>query len=337
MKERRLIRSATLEGYVQAARDSGLDPDAMLKDAGLDPGVVSDPDTLISLDSYLALLAKSARISGLPDFGIRAAHTRGIPDLGLVSLLMREADNVESALRIYTTHLRMHADGTLVQLDTRFEDPIIIVDIQANAIDEAFQATQFSVTGIVQQIRWLIGENYSPELVCFAFPPPPNERFAQSVFKCEVRYNQILSGIVLGRALLQRPLVTSAPFLRKLALQQLRPLMKHDQDTFAMKVTRLIRKGLEDGEFSSDAIARHLAIDRRTLNRRLQQDGTTYSSLLQSVRMQIAQQSLEISDQPLTELAVATGFQSLSAFSRWVQTSFGCSATKWRANTRRHG
>ncbi|WP_172451947.1 AraC family transcriptional regulator [Sphingobium sp. SA916] len=335
MKERRLIRSATLGGYAKAARDAGLDPHEMLAEVGLDPGALLDTDILISLDAFLTLLVNSAKRSGLSDFGIRAAHARGIPDLGMVSLLMREADDVEAALRLYTSHLRLHADGTVVQLDTRFDDPIIIVEIQGNTKQEAFQATLFSVTGIVQQIRWLIGETYRPELVCFAFAEPPDTRLAQNVFQCDVRYNQILSGIVIDRTVLRRPLVTSAPFLRKLALRQLQPLMKHGHDTFAMKVTRLIRQGLEDGEFSSELIAANLAIDRRTLTRRLQHEGATYSSLLQTVRMQIAQQGLENPEQSLTELAVATGFQSLSAFSRWIQASFGCSATDWRANTRR--
>ncbi len=335
MKQGRLIRSATLRGYVEAARQVGLDAEAMLAEVGLSAKDADATDKMISLDAFLALLANSAQRSGCHDFGIRAAAARGIPDLGPVTLLMREADDVEAAIRLFTSHLRLHADGTTVQLDTRFDDPIVIIDVQANTKLESIQATQFSVTGILKQIRWLIGEEYRPALVCFSFAKPADTRLAHSIFQCDVRYGQILSGVVLDRKLLRRPLVTSTPFLRKLALQHLRPMLMRDPDAFSSKVSRLIRADLADGDCSSEAIADKLAIDRRTLNRRLAQEGKTYSSLLQSVRTEAVQTGLDNPNESLTELAGAAGFRSLSAFSRWFQSTFGCSATEWRVRSRR--
>lgn len=280
MQERRVIRRATLNGYTEAALAAGLPPAEMLQEAGLASGNPQDPDELISFDAFVKLLALSAEKTGLMDFGMRVAHARGIPDLGAVSLLMREADDVEAAIRLYSSHMRLHSDGTLVHLQTGFDYPIIAVEITGKTMLESMQVTQFGITGILMQLRWLIGDDYRPELVTFTFPPLSDNQFARRIFQCEILHEQTLSGLVLDKALLRRPLVTSPPFLRRLAIKQLQPLLERGQDTTAMRVTRMMSQRLEDGDFSAQAIADELWIDRRTLNRRLNREGTTYQALL---------------------------------------------------------
>lgn len=331
MKDRRLVRRATLNGYEAAATAAGLDPANMLREVGLPTGASGNPDELISFDGFLKLLALSAERSGLMDFGVRAAHARGIPDLGAISLLMREADNVEAAIRLYTSHIRLHSDGTFIYLQSDFEYPVISVDMSGGSILESMQVVQFGIAGILMQLRWLIGEEYRPELITFGFPPFPDHQFARKIFQCEVLHNQNLSGLVLNPTILARPLVTSQPFLRRLAIQQLQPLLQRGRDTMAMRVTRMISERLENGDFSSQAIAEALGIDRRTLNRRLEREGTNYQTLLQKLRLQIVQQAMHNSGQSITDISCSIGFQSLSAFSRWCQSAFGCSATKMRA------
>ncbi len=54
-------------------------------------------------------------------------------------------------------------------------------------------------------------------------------------------------------------------------------------------------------------------VDRRTLNRWLEKEGETFSSLLQSVRMDIARHGINEGNCSLTELSDALGFTSLRA------------------------
>ncbi|MBS80774.1 AraC family transcriptional regulator [Variovorax sp. Varisp41] len=327
----RSIRSATLIGYFEAARAAGLDPERMLCRVGLDPSCMDDLETQISLDSFWRLLSESARLGNCPDFGMRAAIERGVPNLGAVSLLMREAETVEEAIHFYTTHLALHADGTLIQLDQRFQSPLIVTELQARTREESFQATQFCLVGITMQIRWLIGEAFQPDLVSFSFAKPQRMPTVERFFKCPVQFRQLISGLVLNRSVLQRRPVTSAPFLRKLARQQLEPLIKRSPGGFSTRVERLLRTLLDDGNYDSQSVADYFQIDRRTLSRRLANDGETFSGILQRIRMEVACRALAGSDSPLSMIADETGFESLSTFSRWFQQSFGCTASRWRA------
>jgi AraC-like DNA-binding protein len=326
----RTIRSATLVGYPEAARAVGLDPDQMLASVGIDARCMQSHETPISLDAFFKLLADSARAADCPDFGTRAAIARGMPDYGAVSLLMREAETVEQAINLYPSHLPLHADGTLIQLDNRFQNPLIVVEISALTREESFQVTQFAFVGVTMQLRWLLGEDFQPDMVSFAFPRPPAMRSIQQFFKCPLQFKQVLSGLVLNRHVLQRPPVTSTPLFRKLALQQLGSVLSHPPGSFSMKVDRLVRSKLDEGEFDAQAVADHFNIDRRTLSRRLARDGQSFSTILQSVRVEVACRALGGSDFPLSSIADEAGFESLSSFSRWFQKSFGCTASDWR-------
>lgn len=337
MRKARTIRSATLVGYAEAALSVGLDPDRMLARVGLNRRCMDDHETQISFDAFLRLLAESAKEADCPDFGARAAIERGIPNYGAVSLLMREAENLEQAIGFYTSHLTLHADGTLVALDKRFQSPLVFVEISGRNQEESFQGTQFGTIGVTMQIRWLLGDDFQPEMVSFAFAKPARFSALQRFFKCPVVFKQVTSGLVLNRSVLHKPLVTSSPFIRKLALDQLAPILHHAPNSFLVKVDRLVKSQLGKGSCDSESVAAHFEIDRRTLNRRLSREGETFSSVLQRVRIEIACRALDGSDSPLTQVADAAGFESLSSFSRWFQKSFGCTATEWRTQQAARG
>ncbi|VTU27921.1 Virulence-regulating protein VirS [Variovorax sp. PBS-H4] len=337
MRTARAIRSATLLGYPQAARAVGLDPARMFERVGLDLRCMEDHETQISFDAFLQLLAESARQADCPDFASRAAIARGTPNYGTVSLLMREAETLEEALNFYTSHLTLHADGTFIELDKRFQNPLVFVEISARTQEESFQCTQYALVGITMQIRWLIGDNFQPDLVSFGFPRPARADAIQRFFKCPVLYKQVVSGLVLDRRDLERQLVTSPPFLRKLARDQLASSLPRSPGSFSMKVGRVIQRMIGEGTCEASAVAEHFRVDRRTLNRRLEHEGETYSSVLQRVRVDIACRALHGSDCSMTQVADAAGFKNLSSFSRWFQKSFECTASDWRSQAARGG
>src|SRR5689334_8408658 len=64
-----LSRSAALTGYVDVAYGAGLDPFPLLAACGIPPDALADPDIPISADAFARLLERSARASGLDDFG----------------------------------------------------------------------------------------------------------------------------------------------------------------------------------------------------------------------------------------------------------------------------
>jgi AraC-like DNA-binding protein len=330
MTSARLIRSATLEGYVSAAEQVGLDANAMLQKVGLRPEYISQPDFPIPFDAFVALLQHCADTSAHYDFGIRAAMARGIPDLGPVSLLIREDETLLDALHTMISRLYLHADGTMVALDTSSGDPFLSIRIVANEQTCTSQATEFSACGAVHIIRWLIGSEWSPRMVCFAHPSHGQTRLHQKFFQAPVRYDQPISGFPIPRDILSVCIKHSSPSLRRQARRLLEASLSTASDNFSWRVLQLISQMLAEGECSAGLIAFHLRMDRRTLSRRLEREGSSFSALLQQARRDIALQHVSNRRASLTEATLATGFQSLSSFCRWFRSTFGRPASEWR-------
>jgi AraC-like DNA-binding protein len=327
---KRVVRSATLHGYLRAACDVGIDGKALMARVGLSSDIAESPDSLIPLDAWIRLLDLSVAASARTDFGARVAIARGVPDYGLVSLLLREEETLGDALRTYSSQLRHHCDGIFIDLDERFEKPLLTFRIESEI--PSIHVMEYCACGIVQMIRWLVGPDWRPDAVCQEHSRPAHTLLQSNFMRCELRYDQMISGILLGRDALSLKVVASPAVLRRHAKTLLEQTFNHSPEDFEARVEWLMHQQLRDSRCSVETLASSLGMNRRTLHRRLAEKGLTYSALLHQVRCDTAKRLLSVQAVSLTQAAEALGFGSLSAFSRWFQTSFGCSASKWKRN-----
>lgn len=324
------IRSATLSGFVQACHEASLNPIAMLKRVGLKPTCLQSPDLLISRDAFVRLLEVCAEESGFADFGARAAIARGVPDLGPVSLLLREAETIEDALQIMQSRLHLHGDGTNMTVDVSAADPVIHFRIEAPRHQRTTQATEFCVCGMTQVVRWLIGSHWKPLRVCFTHASRGQQQTQRAFFQAPVWYGQRISGLVIEARTLRRHVVISAPFLRRIARRYLEANLVNGPERFSDKVAEVIVQRLARHSCTIEDVAQILGVNRRTVARRLQRDGKSYSELLQTARRKLAVDVAADRGISLTEAAGAMGFHNLSSFSRWFRQTYGCSPSEWR-------
>jgi AraC-like DNA-binding protein len=87
---------------------------------------------------------------------------------------------------------------------------------------------------------------------------------------------------------------------------------------------------LPSGLCSAESVANRVGLDRRTLHRHLAREGQTFSSIIDSVRAELAARYIGNDDRDLASIADLLGFSARSALSRWFQNQFGCSISEWR-------
>jgi len=93
-------------------------------------------------------------------------------------------------------------------------------------------------------------------------------------------------------------------------------LAKLDKEDIVHRVKAAIIDHLPSGKVTHDKISDSLAISVRSLQRKLQQNGTTFRNVLDSTREDLAKQYVEDLGVDLTETAFLLGFSEHSAFSR---------------------
>ncbi|WCT72242.1 AraC family transcriptional regulator [Sphingomonas naphthae] len=325
-----LIPNVILSSYSATVRSLGLDPTELLECVGLDPRCLIVPNMQVSASRATEAIELAAMKAGVTDFGIRLALARGVPDLGPLNLLLHEEPDVRSALRSLQSYLHVHSRSMRISLDEADDFPILRGSlVVAAAMAGTPQTTEMMLCGVLQTLRWLIGKDWSPAAVYFSHPAPGNPLPQKQVFGCPVEFGMSLDGLILTSADLRRQISHSPPMLRQHAESYVRALENGSRGDFAETVSGLIAAMLPTGRCSSARVARHLAMDRATLGRRLAALGKTYSSLLQETRQHLAEKFCGW-NWPLADVADQLGFSSTSVFSRWFRTTYAMTPSAWR-------
>jgi AraC-like DNA-binding protein len=95
-----------------------------------------------------------------------------------------------------------------------------------------------------------------------------------------------------------------------------------------------LRTLLLHGKASGEDVAQALAMHRRTLNRRLAAEGTTFQQVLDRVRCTVATELLENSDVAMHDVAETLGYAGLTPFMRAFHRWTGRTPGEWRKAAR---
>ena len=96
-------------------------------------------------------------------------------------------------------------------------------------------------------------------------------------------------------------------------------------------VRQRLRAEMPSGRCSADAVAGHLGIHRRTLNRHLKAAGTGFRTVANEVRFEVARQLVADTDIPLAQVSAALDFSEPAAFTRAFQRWSGVSPSRLRS------
>ena len=86
--------------------------------------------------------------------------------------------------------------------------------------------------------------------------------------------------------------------------------------SFAGRVRQALVEGLPGGQVTADQIARALAVSKRSLQRRLSEEGVSYKDILEDTRRALALNYLQNSDMSVQEITFLLGFRDPRSFFR---------------------
>jgi AraC-like DNA-binding protein len=307
------LRSASLTNYMEVARAVGLDPHQMLRAAKINRDVLLDPDIRIPAASVGRLLEASARDGHAEDFGLRLAELRQFSNLGPLAFVVREEPTLRRALESMVRYMGLQNESLAMRVEEM--DGLVVIRLQILSDQPAGsmrQATQLAAGVMFRMLSMFLGPAWRPRSICFSHAPPESQTTYLRVFGMPALFNQDFDGIVCVASDLEAPLPSYDPVMAQQVKRYLGTLLAQSNTTMADKVRKLVYALLPSGMCSIDRVAQHLGVDRRTIHRRLAQDGTTYSQILNEARAGLATSYIENRSRPLSEVATLLGFSSLS-------------------------
>jgi len=333
-----LIRSASLTNYSEVARKAGLDPARMLREFGLPPRCLEEPELMVPLDAVRGLLEASAERSGVEGFGLLMAEARRMSNLGPLGLLVREQPTLRLAVEAFVTYGRRLNEALLLTIEEAGDVVVLREELVIGHSGAVRQSTELAIGVAFRTLCQFLGEGWRPRRVCFAHDAPRDRSVHERVFGRRVEFGHDFNGIVCARGDLERPNPNADPDLARLA----RKLLDEQSATRTAggttgQVRELVVLLLGTGGCSVDRAAQHLGIDRRTIHRRLTREGETFSSIVEAVRRELADRYLREGHRSVAEIAAMLGFSAPSGFSHWYRKHHKTRPSERRGRGRARG
>src|ERR671912_2147440 len=143
-------------------RDLGLDPDPVIPEAGLDPGLFDDGANIIPHAALGRLLTLCVARTDCPHFGLLVGRRATILSLGMVGRLMQHSDTLGNALRNLVSSLSIQNRGAVPALGIRDDTALFTFAIYQPDVESADQITDGSLAVAVNALRSLCGSDWNP-------------------------------------------------------------------------------------------------------------------------------------------------------------------------------
>lgn len=256
-------------------------------------------------------------------------------DMGIVGHTVTTAGSFGHALEtwLHYSHLvrpviptELHRDAHSVEV--RFPEP------EPAPYGRAFRAfwLEALVSSWASVIRTVTGSQRAITEVHCAYPDPQVPERYRVVFDCPVRFERPVTLLRFPREALDLPLRHSHDQAFRLCEAQCETLNQAmlAATSTAASVRRMLRSHLSQ-PMELDAAAAEMGLTGRTLRRRLADEGTTYTDVLNEVRMRTAGDYLRTTALPVGRIASLIGFADETAFSRAFKRTHATTPREFRA------
>jgi AraC-like DNA-binding protein len=323
----------TILAIVGFAAHAGVPPPELLCAAGLDPAVLADPDTYLLQAEEMRLWDEAVRLTGDQDFGLHLIEwVAGFPldHFDVLSFAVRSSPTLSEGYQLAGRYIRLIHDGVYLSLE---EDGDVARLVHGHTPEQIGprQPVEGMLALAVLHGRLGIGE-LVPRAVCFAHARPDRVSEQERFFRGPVHYGCPRNELVLDRALLDRPQRHADQRLLALLDRQLGALLSGlpESRRFRDLVVRHMMEELPQREPVVAATAAKLRMSTRSLQRRLQSEGTSFAEVLSDLRRDRALHYLKDRRISIGEAAFLLGFLDVTAFHRAFKRWTGSTPAEYR-------
>ncbi|EKF74620.1 AraC family transcriptional regulator [Alcanivorax hongdengensis A-11-3] len=320
--EQWVLSSIYLKQVADLLAEMGVAVEQWLAQQGLRRDIL-DQDVAVSWAVVRHLFLDAETISREPALGLMVGERLRINNHGIVGYAAMNSGTVRQVVDLLERFVPLRIN--LVQVCCRETERHI--EVQVEPVFPLGDVAPFLIGAVVMALKNILDfvtlGNCQTSSVSFAFTEHFDKTFADSLFRCPVRFEQSWNGFSIPLSVVDRPLVTAdAVAFEHAQMLCERELHNMQADSsISAKVRRLML--INQGHFPTlNVAARILNMTPRTLHRRLLDEQTSFQMILDDVRHKLAVEYMKGSDVSIQELAYALGYNDASnfrrAFRRWT-------------------
>jgi len=304
----------------------------MLRDAGIDPHLLDNPDAQLPTTVVQAFLAGAVHETGRDNLGLHLAENADLASGDVHAYAMLSSPTLGEAYHRVCRFQRLIHETTRVELEAQ-GDITVLRHTRPGGLAVPRQTAEFLLAIWVRCGRVATGTDWSPTELRFAHAAPSDIEDHRRFFRAPLRFSTAENALVLPTSLLELPCPRADPALLQLldryAGDRLDSAPKSDR--LADRARAVLAGELRGSEPSAERLAGRLKMSRRTLNRALAAEGTSYRQLLDQLRRELVERHLAEDRLSIAEVAFLAGFSELSAFYRAFKRWNGGTPAEFRS------
>jgi len=330
------IAATSTLAMIRAAEARGLRTDHLLQEAGLTRASLEDPDARLPGPTVLAIWNALREGTGDPALQLSAPVTLPFGAYRVIDYLVAASATVGDGIRRFANFFEVIADGVTLVVDADGEEPWLDLAMVGGApvppvyVDYVFAA-------LVSRIRMRIRPALQVLRVELRRAEPPDPAPYGALFRAPVRFGAGADRLFFSREEWGSPTESGDEALAQLMEDHARvPARRvaHPVPSFRAEVERILVASLPEGR-SSAHVAKALHVSVRTLQRKLEEVGTTFREVSEALSARLAVKHLTDPRVSIAEVAFLLGFSDPSSFNRAFRRWTGEPPGRWRR--RRHG
>jgi len=240
----------------------------------------------------------------------------------LADVAFRSSATIGEAMNVQSRTTSLVHEG----LVATFEGARFVVKTPRRPRGVGRHVHEFALALALHRLRRATEERIVPRAVWFMHARPRDVEPLASFFGDAIEFGREESGFELAEPL---PSMKHADAQTAEAMGQMLAERTESRTTFASRVAGLVAEALPK-ELDAAALADALHMSPRTLQRRLEGEGTALKDVIARARRDVAERLLSDATMPLAEVAARCGFSELATFSRAFKRWTGKPPGQWR-------
>jgi hypothetical protein len=260
--------NTALPGYVASRGGS---PERVLRDADVIESELADSEAWIELDRIAALYEAAARELDDPHFGLAFGATLPLQSFGLISYVVLNAADVETALRNLARYSSaLSITGVAAESVVSGDVARLVFTIDSRRPADRRQYFEGIAVVLCIMMKTLVGETWAPREISFEHEPAGSRAEVERRLGGPVKFSANRHSIAFDAAVLERAVPGADRSLLPVIEKRVHEIVGHTEaDPIVARLRAELARALCDGKPDIRTIARRLALSPRTLQRRL--------------------------------------------------------------------
>lgn len=299
-------------------------PEKLLAGSGIAPAQLQEAAWHLDFHLFDRLVARAVKLTGEPGLGFHMGLQMTVSCHGQIGFAALVAKNLGEAIQLAQEFITLRCPALRPRLEVSGATACVYLDQPLADYRMGEAGVTFLLIGLAQMAVSLTGQRIAGSAAELCFARGAHVDRFEALLPLQLRYSQPCNRLTFPASAIDLPLVMSDPLAARQAREDCKRMLSAmgARDTSTASLVRALAYDEVLGFSGMQEVARKLHLSERSLQRRLTDEGETFTSVIDGLRREKALALLRAGAGNVAEISELLGYADVAnfnrAFKRWT-------------------